>query len=128
VTLNFLSRRGGINAIVRSARLHWRFYREFLNNRCFNVGLAAAAAYAVRAAASGMFIPYSLQEVSNWLFNRSSHPLGQGLLLLALSGVMYAASEWGFKPFFQGIARSISLIKIGSSTAWPRATAARGTA
>lgn len=114
MTLNFPGRRGDMNAIVKSAKLHWRFYREFLNNRYFNVGLAAAAAaYAVRAAASGMFIPYSLQEVTNGLFNRSSHLLGQGLLLLALSGVIYAASEWGFKPFFQGIARSISLIKIG---------------
>ena len=63
------------------------------------MGLAAAAAYAVRATASGMFIPYSLQEVTNGLFNRSSHLLGRGLLLLALSGVIYAASEWGFKPF-----------------------------
>ncbi len=99
--------------IAKSARLHWKFYQEFLNNRYFNLGIGGAtAAYVLRAVASGMFIPFSLQEITNGLFNRSVGSMSQGLWLLALAGLIYAITEWLFRPFWIGIAQSIRLIKM----------------
>ncbi|MEL9991576.1 MAG: ABC transporter transmembrane domain-containing protein [Thermoproteus sp.] len=85
---------------------------EFLRGTDFNKGLVAAmSAYTLRAVASGMFVPYAIQDITNGLYNKSLGLVDRGLWLLAIAGILYIATEWGFKPFWDEVARSIYLVK-----------------
>ncbi len=103
-----------MSSIANSVKIHLKFYSEFLRKRFFIYGLTMAmVAYALRAVASGMFIPYSVQKITNGLYDRSQSLVTQGLWLLAVSGAIYALTEWGFRPFWNSIAESIRSVKIG---------------
>ncbi|MEZ0248459.1 MAG: ABC transporter transmembrane domain-containing protein, partial [Thermoproteus sp.] len=98
--------------ITHSVKLHLKFYMEFLKATDFNKGLATAmSAYMFRAVASGMFVPYAIQDITNGLYNESLYLINRGLWFLAIAGVLYIVTEWGFKPFWDEIARSIYLVK-----------------
>lgn len=93
--------------------MHLVFVHNLIREKAFYIGLTTAfAAYLARAFAGGMFVPYALKDVSNGLYYDNRAEVVDGLWLLLAAALIFSASEWGFKPFWDGIARSIVAVKM----------------
>ena len=103
--------------ILENLKVTYRFYEMFMRSRELNLGLLSAlVAFILRAYASGYLMPMAMAGLVNAL-QSSSDPGGLSdkatgdLMMLMASMLIFTATEWLFKPFWQAIARTIAEIK-----------------
>jgi len=95
----------------------WKFYKKYARSREMDLGfLAALIAFALRAVASGSLIPLALTSLVNSLEGSgSAASAGEGvtraLFMIAAAAVIFATTEWLFRPFWNAVAKSIVKVK-----------------
>ena len=100
--------------------LTWRFYRRYLYSWEVNAGfIVALIAFALRAIASGSLMPLALTNLVNSLESSASggslsikdYGIMNSVLMILATTIIYAATEWLFKPFWNTVAKAIVNIK-----------------
>ncbi|MFP3484078.1 MAG: ABC transporter transmembrane domain-containing protein [Caldivirga sp.] len=99
--------------------LTWRFYRRYVYSWEVNIGfIAALVAFILRAVASGSLMPLALTNLVNSLENSTNGSLSiresgimNAILMITATAVIYTATEWLFKPFWNSVAKSIADVK-----------------
>jgi len=99
--------------------LTWRFYRRYVYSWEVNIGfIAALVAFILRAVASGSLMPLALTNLVNSLENSTNSSLSiresgimNAILMITATAVIYTATEWLFKPFWNSVAKSIADVK-----------------
>lgn len=107
------SRSGLINALLSTAR----FYILYVHRPEIDMGFALALiSYILRAIASGYLIPIALARLTNSMVKENSsffltNSVIYFIITMTIVSLLYASSEWLFRPFWNSIAKAIVNIK-----------------
>lgn len=99
--------------------LTWRFYRRYVYSWEVNIGfIVALIAFILRAVASGSLTPLALTNLVNSLEGSSTSSLSireagimNAVMMLLATALIYTATEWLFRPFWNSVAKGIVNIK-----------------
>ena len=108
--------------ITEVLSLTWRFYRRYLYTWEINTGfIIALIAFVLRAIASGSLMPLALTSLVNSLEGSASggslsireSGIMNAILMILATTIIYAATEWLFRPFWNTVTKAIVNIKNG---------------
>jgi len=100
--------------------LTWKFYRRYVYSWEINIGfITAFIAFVLRAIASGSLMPLALTGLVNSLESSASggslsireSGIMNSILMILAATIIYTATEWLFKPFWNTITKAIVNIK-----------------
>ncbi|ADN50981.1 ABC-type multidrug transport system ATPase and permease components-like protein [Vulcanisaeta distributa DSM 14429] len=102
-----------MNALLSTAR----FYIQYVHKPEVDMGFALALiSYILRAIASGYLIPIALARLTNSMVKENSsffltNSVIYFIITMIIVSLLYASSEWLFRPFWNSIAKAIVNIK-----------------
>ena len=108
-----VSRPNLVNALLSTVR----FYVQYVHRPDIDLGFTLALiSYVLRAVASGYLIPIALAKLTNSMAKGNSplfftSSVTYFIITMAIVTLLYALSEWLFRPFWNSIAKAIVNIK-----------------